>query len=99
MKAVAIYTQVSTDHQTTENQERELRAFAERMGWRIVEVYRDEGVSGAKSRAERPAFDALCKDATRRRFDMVMAWSVGPPARPLASRPRRLPVRLARHGN
>jgi DNA invertase Pin-like site-specific DNA recombinase len=29
-----------------------------------------------KGRDERPAFDALCKDATRREFDMVMAWSV-----------------------
>ena len=46
------------------------------MGWNIVKVYRDEGVSGAKSRSERPAFNALWKDATRRRFDMVMAWSV-----------------------
>lgn len=76
MKTVAIYTRVSTDHQTTENQERELREIAVRMGWRIAQVYRDEGVSGAKSRAERPAFDVLCKDAARRRFDMVMAWSV-----------------------
>jgi DNA invertase Pin-like site-specific DNA recombinase len=76
MKTVAIYTRVSTDQQTTENQERELREVAARMDWRIVEIYRDEGVSGAKSRAERPAFDALCRDAARRRFDMVMAWSV-----------------------
>jgi DNA invertase Pin-like site-specific DNA recombinase len=75
-RTAAIYTRVSTDRQTTENQERELREIAERMGWSVVEVYRDNGVSGAKSRAERPAFDALCKDATRRRFDMVMAWSV-----------------------
>lgn len=76
MRRVALYTRVSTDHQTTENQERELRAVAERMGWEVVEVYRDEGVSGAKARADRPAFDRLTKDATRRRFDMVMAWSV-----------------------
>jgi DNA invertase Pin-like site-specific DNA recombinase len=76
MKTVALYLRVSTDRQTTENQERELRAVATRMGWQIVEVYRDEGVSGAKSRADRPAFDALCKDAARRRFDVVMAWSV-----------------------
>jgi Resolvase, N terminal domain len=27
-------------------------------------------------RIGRPGFDALCKDATRRRFDIVMAWSV-----------------------
>jgi DNA invertase Pin-like site-specific DNA recombinase len=75
-KHVAIYSCVSTDHQTTENQERELQAIADRMGWEVVKVYRDRGVSGAKSRENRPAFDALCKDAARRKFDMVMAWSV-----------------------
>lgn len=76
MRRVALYTRVSTDSQTPFNQERELREVAGRMGWQIVEVYQDAGVSGAKTRAERPAFDRLCKDATRRRFDMVMAWSV-----------------------
>jgi DNA invertase Pin-like site-specific DNA recombinase len=76
IRTVAIYSRVSTDSQTTENQERELREIATRMGWSIMKVYRDEGVSGAKSRSERPAFNALWKDATRRRFDMVMAWSV-----------------------
>lgn len=76
MKTVALYTRVSTDRQTTENQERELNEVAARMGWRVVKVYRDEGVSGAKARADRPAFDALCKDAARRQFDMIMAWSV-----------------------
>src|SRR5437764_953071 len=73
---VAIYARVSTDEQTTENQERELREIAERGGWEIVETYRDAGISGAKGRDDRPAFDALCKDATRRRFDLIMAWSV-----------------------
>ncbi len=76
MRRVALYTRVSTDHQTTENQERELRQVAARMGCEIVEVYCDHGISGAKGREARPAFDALCKDAARRRFDMVMAWSV-----------------------
>jgi DNA invertase Pin-like site-specific DNA recombinase len=61
---------------TTQNQERELREIAERMGWTVVEVYKDQGVSRAKGRNGRPAFDALCKDAARRRFDMIMAWSV-----------------------
>jgi DNA invertase Pin-like site-specific DNA recombinase len=72
----AIYSRVSTDAQTIENQERDLREIAERVGWTIVKVYRDEGISGAKGRDDRPAFDALCRDASRRRFDMVMAWSV-----------------------
>ena len=53
-----------------------MRAIAKRMGWTVVKVYMDHGISGAKSREERPAFDALAKDAARRRFDMVMAWSV-----------------------
>ena len=75
-RRAAIYSRVSADQQTTENQERELREVAERSGWEIVATYRDEGISGAKGRSGRPGFDALCKDATRRRFDIVMAWSV-----------------------
>ena len=31
---------------------------------------------GAKGRDKRPAFDRLCRDAAKRQFDMVMAWSV-----------------------
>ena len=42
----------------------------------MIKVYRDQGVSGAKSRKDRPAFDALWKDAARRQFDVIMAWSV-----------------------
>ena len=76
MRRAALYLRVSTDQQTTDNQERELREIATRTGWEIVEVYKDHGISGAKSRDKRPAFDALCKDASRRRFDVVMAWSV-----------------------
>jgi len=76
MRRAALYLRVSTDQQTTDNQERELREIAERSGWEVVEVYKDHGISGAKGRDKRPAFDALCKDASRRRFDIVMAWSV-----------------------
>jgi DNA invertase Pin-like site-specific DNA recombinase len=42
----------------------------------IVHVYRDHGVSGAKGRDKRPQFDRLCRDATKREFDVVIAWSV-----------------------
>jgi len=72
----ALYLRVSTVDQTTDNQERELRAAAERMGHEVVEVYADNGISGAKGREKRPAFDKLHRDATRRKFDIVMAWSV-----------------------
>ena len=67
---------VSTIDQTTANQECEPREIASRMGCEIVKVYRDHGISGAKGRDKRPAFDKLCRDAARREFDMVMAWSV-----------------------
>ena len=67
---------VSTVDQTTANQEHELSEVASRMGCEIVKVYRDHGISGAKSRDKRPAFNALCRAAARREFDMVMAWSV-----------------------
>jgi DNA invertase Pin-like site-specific DNA recombinase len=76
MKRAVLYLRVSTIDQTTANQERELRDVAERAGWDVVKVYKDHGVSGAKGRDKRPAFDALCKAATRREFDVVMAWSV-----------------------
>ena len=71
-----IYLRVSTIEQTTANQERELREIAGRMGCEITKVYKDHVISGAKGRDKRPAFDALCRAATRREFDVVMAWSV-----------------------
>ena len=75
-KRVAIYARVSTDGQTVENQLIELRDAVARHGWEIAEVFSDNGVSGAKGRDKRPAFDALCKGAARREFDIVAAWSV-----------------------
>jgi DNA invertase Pin-like site-specific DNA recombinase len=75
-KKAVIYVRVSTDGQTTENQRLALERVAEKSGWEIIGVYEDHAVSGAKGREQRPAFDRLCKDATRREFDVVMAWSV-----------------------
>jgi DNA invertase Pin-like site-specific DNA recombinase len=76
MKRAVLYLRVSTLDQTTANQERELRQVAERAGWEILHVYKDHGISGAKGRDKRPAFDALHRAAVRREFDVVMAWSV-----------------------
>jgi DNA invertase Pin-like site-specific DNA recombinase len=76
MKKVALYLRVSTNGQSVENQRRELASVGERSGWEIVAVYEDAGISGAKGRDKRPGFDNLLKDATRREFDMIAAWSV-----------------------
>jgi DNA invertase Pin-like site-specific DNA recombinase len=76
MRRAVFYLRVSTIDQTTANQERELRDIAARMGCEVVRVYKDHGISGAKGRDKRPAFDAMCRDASRRQFEVVMAWSV-----------------------
>ena len=75
-KRVALYVRVSTDHQSVRNQEIELQAVAERHGWTVVTVFKDQGISGAKGRDQRPGFDKLLKAVARREFDMVAAWSV-----------------------
>ena len=75
-KRAAIYVRVSTDKQTVENQLRELKQIAERRGWQVVEEYHDAGISGAKGREQRPGLDRMLKDASRRRFDVVMAWAI-----------------------
>src|SRR6516162_6433298 len=75
-KTVALYLRVSTGEQTVENQRRELLAAAERRGWRVVAEFCDNGVSGAKGRDKRSAFDRLHRAITRHEFDIVAAWSV-----------------------
>src|SRR5215204_6037432 len=75
MRRAAIFTRVSTDRQTTENQLQRLREVAERAGWHLVDVY-EEVVSGAAARGRRAAYDRMLKDATRRRFEVLLAWDV-----------------------
>jgi len=72
----ALYVRVSTGEQTTANQVRELRAAAEAKGLDVVHIYRDDGISGAKGRAQRPGLDSALKDATRGKYGVLMTWSV-----------------------
>jgi putative DNA-invertase from lambdoid prophage Rac len=66
---VAIYCRVSTEDQSCERQERDLRAFAKRAGHEIVAVFR-ETASGAKNdRAERKKAMAL---AQARKIDAIL---------------------------
>jgi DNA invertase Pin-like site-specific DNA recombinase len=55
---------------------RELEQIAARRGWDVIEVYKDAGISGSKGRDQRPGLDAMLKDASRRKFDVVMAWAI-----------------------
>lgn len=76
IKRIAIYTRVSTDQQTTENQRRELLTVAERNGWEVVAEFTDQGISGTKGREQRPGYDALMKAIARKEIDMVASWAV-----------------------
>ena len=75
-KRAALYLRVSTDGRTVDNQRLALEAVCEQRGWQMVQVYADNGISGAKGRNQRPGLDALMKDASRGRFDVVMAWAL-----------------------
>src|SRR5215469_10011297 len=75
-KRAALYLRVSTDGQTVENQQIALEAVCEQRGWQLVQVYSDNGVSGAKGRHQRPGLDAMLKDVSRGRFDVVLAWAL-----------------------
>ncbi len=70
----AIYARVSTTHhgQDVAMQTRELEQFAQARGWRIVDSYVDEGISGSKD--SRPELNRLMADAHKRRFDVVCVW-------------------------
>lgn len=75
-KKAAIYARVSTTQQHVSNQLLELRQTAERFGWRVMAELVDDGVSGAKSRSDRPGFDRLFRMVQRHEIDVVMAWDV-----------------------
>ncbi len=69
----AIYSRVSTDKQTTDNQIRELRAVAKRHGWKVEAIYSDV-ISGAKDK--RPELDRLLESVHKKEIDIVLAWDV-----------------------
>ena len=72
---VAIYVRVSTSGQTTENQIIELAEVCERNKWNIVKVY-NETISGTKGVDERAELNRMMKDASRKKFDKIVVWSV-----------------------
>ena len=74
-KAV-IYSRVSTNEQTVENQLRILREVAEKRGLEVVREISDEGISGAKGRDERQGFDELIKGSVKNEWDIILVWDV-----------------------
>ena len=71
-KRAVIYARVSTLRQDESLQLEDLRQLAKRHEWDIVTEYIDRGVSGSKE--SREELDKMMKDATRKKFDVVMVW-------------------------
>jgi DNA invertase Pin-like site-specific DNA recombinase len=70
----AIYARVSTKKQETLNQLAQLREFAGKQGWETTAEYVDV-VSGS-GKKERPQFLAMMQDASQRKFDLLLFWSL-----------------------
>ena len=67
----------ATDGKSVARQEELARAFAERKGWPVAEVFTDDGISGAEF-ARRPDFTRLLAAAKRkpRQFDAVIMMAL-----------------------
>jgi DNA invertase Pin-like site-specific DNA recombinase len=71
----AIYARVSTRDkgQDFTNQSLALREFASKQGWLIHREYVDQ-VTGSTD--ERPQFQRMFQDASQRKFDVLLFWSL-----------------------
>lgn len=71
----ALYARISTRDkgQDAENQLIQLREFATRQGWAIVREFVDRETGSTADRAE---FQAMFRAASRRKFDVLLFWSL-----------------------
>jgi DNA invertase Pin-like site-specific DNA recombinase len=72
---VAIYARVSTRDkgQEVENQLRQLREFAALQGWTVYREFIDHETGSTDDRAE---FQAMFRDASQRKFDVLLFWAL-----------------------
>jgi DNA invertase Pin-like site-specific DNA recombinase len=73
---VGIYSRISTTDQEVTNQLVQLREFAERQGWQVISEFVDEGQSGSKAGSQRPQFSRMMEDASQKKFDLLLFWSL-----------------------
>jgi DNA invertase Pin-like site-specific DNA recombinase len=75
MGQVAIYCRVSTDDQSCERQERDLRAFAKRAGHKIVGVFKETASGARNDRIERNKVMALARN---HEIDAILVAELSP---------------------
>lgn len=70
-----IYARYSSHNQreaSLEQQIAECKQYAERNGYKIIEVYQDAAISGRTD--DRPAFKRMMHDAKKEQFDFIISW-------------------------
>lgn len=76
IKKAVIYSRVSTNDQTIDNQLKVLREIADKRGLEVVREISDEGISGATGRDARKGFDELIKGSIKNEWDIILVWDV-----------------------
>lgn len=69
VQRVAIYCRVSTTDQSCERQERDLRAYARKAGWKVAGVWKETASGSKENREERLAVMAM---AQARKIDTIL---------------------------
>ena len=77
MTRAVIYARYSSDNQreaSIDDQVRLCRAYADRQGWRVTEVYDDRAISGAS--LLRPGYQSMMARARTGEVEVVLAESL-----------------------
>jgi DNA invertase Pin-like site-specific DNA recombinase len=91
-----VYLRVSSDQQTTANQLPDCHQLAAARGWRVVEVYKDDGVQG--DARTRPGLERALLDAHTGRYKVLVVWALDRLSRDGASGALRIIERLEAAG-
>ena len=68
---IRVSSQEQTEGHSLDAQTDHIEKFVDAQGWKLVQMYRDAGIS-AKKGSRRPAFDQMLKDAKDGQFDVII---------------------------
>lgn len=75
MTTCIIYSRCSTKEQETENQVCQLKDYADKQGWKVLEVIRDTCSGGTDSK-DRVGLNKVFGMARQHKFDILLFWSL-----------------------
>src|SRR5216683_455428 len=75
----AIYVRISDDPELqrlgVKRQERDCRALATELGWKVGHVYEDNDMSAFKEKVRRPAYEQLLADLEAGTWHRLIIWA------------------------